>query len=81
MCWPNGCTNLAELQFVRIPVDVTRLDLLLEETGRLSEADWTAGSWAELTEAREAGPALREPGANPAQPEVDAATDAVAQYA
>jgi hypothetical protein len=78
---PNGYTNLAELQFVRIPVDVTGLDLLLEETGDLSQADWTAESWAELTEAREAGLALREPGANPAQTEVDTATDSIAATA
>ncbi|KUO21349.1 discoidin domain-containing protein [Streptomyces dysideae] len=75
---PNGYTNLAELQFVRVPVDVTGLDLLLEETGALSEADWTAASWADLTDAREAGLALRKTGANPTQAEVDAATDAIA---
>lgn len=75
---PNGYTNLAELQFVRVPVDVTGLDLLLEETGELSGADWTAASWAELTEARETGLALRRPGANPAQADVDAAADALA---
>jgi putative Ig domain-containing protein len=75
---PNGYTNLAELQFVRVPVDATGLDLYLEETGELSEADWTAGSWADLTEARESGLALRETGANPTQAEVDAATDAIA---
>ncbi|MGW0609239.1 discoidin domain-containing protein [Streptomyces sp. NPDC002788] len=73
----SGYTNLAELQFTRVPVDVTGLDLLLEETGVLSEADWTAGSWADLTEAREAGLALRKTGANPTQAEVDAATDAI----
>ncbi|MBA2945475.1 discoidin domain-containing protein [Streptomyces himalayensis] len=75
---PNGYTNLAELQFVRVPLDVTGLDLLLEETGGLSEADWTAASWADLTEAREAGLALRKTGANPTQAEVDAASDAIA---
>jgi hypothetical protein len=75
---PNGYTNLAELQFVRVPVDVTGLDLYLEETGELSEADWTAESWSGLTEARESGLALRETGANPTQAEVDAASDAIA---
>jgi hypothetical protein len=75
---PNGYTNLAELQFVRVPVDVTGLDLVLEETDDLSEVNWTAASWADLTEAREAGLALRKTGATPTQAEVDAATDAIA---
>ncbi|MCH7231206.1 discoidin domain-containing protein [Glycomyces sp. L485] len=74
---PNGYTNLAEIQFNRIPVDPSGLDLYLEETGELSEADWTAVTWADLAEAREAGLALLAEGAEPTQEEVDAAADAI----
>lgn len=75
---PNGYTNLAELQFVRVPVDATGLDLYLDETAELDEPDWTAGTWADLTEAREAGLALRDAGADPTQEEVDDAAEAIA---
>ncbi|MBA4863010.1 hypothetical protein H1V43_16750 [Streptomyces sp. PSKA54] len=57
---------------------MTSAETLGTETGDLSEADWTAASWADLTEAREAGVALRKTGANPTQAEVDAASDAIA---
>jgi hypothetical protein len=75
---PSGNTNLAEVQFVDTMVDTTGLDLYLSETESLTEADWTAATWAELTEARDAGAALRADGASPSQEEIDAAAAAIA---
>ena len=75
---PNGYTNLAEVQLIRVPVDATALDLYLSETEALVESDWTEESWAGLADAREAGLALRESGATPTQEEVDAAAEAIA---
>ncbi len=74
---PSGNANLAEVQFVDSMVDTTELDLYLSEVESLTEADWTAATWAELTEARDAGAALRADGASPSQEEIDAAATAI----
>jgi hypothetical protein len=70
---PSGNTNLAEVQFVVAVPDRTGLDLLLEETAGLTEADWTAETWAALTAARDGAQSVLA-----TQAEVDTAADTLA---
>ncbi|WP_335991584.1 putative Ig domain-containing protein [Glycomyces sp. MUSA5-2] len=72
---PSGNTNLAEVEFLTTVADRTGLQLLLDETADLAEADWTPASWTALTAARDAAAAI---GADAVQADVDAAADALA---
>lgn len=74
----SGNTNVAEVALVTSTVDRTALDLYLAETADLVAEDWTPASWQRLTEARDAGLALRADDAAPGQEEVDAAADELA---
>jgi hypothetical protein len=68
---------VAELQFVVETIDKTGLDLYLSETKSLTEADWTADSWAAFASARgTAQTVTANKGAT--QQEVDDASDALA---
>ncbi|MEU6246528.1 putative Ig domain-containing protein [Glycomyces sp. NPDC047010] len=72
---PSGNTNLAEVEFLVEVADRTGLELLLDETADLAEADWTPTSWTALTAARDTAAAV---GADAAQADVDAAAEALA---
>ncbi|WP_129669306.1 hypothetical protein [Phytoactinopolyspora endophytica] len=73
----TGNTNLAEVQLVSSTVDRSALELLLDESADLTEDDWTAESWADLSDARAAAMMVFEaPDAN--QSQVDDAADALA---
>jgi hypothetical protein len=72
----NGFCNIAELQFIVEVIDKSGLAVYLDDAGKLTEADWTADSWAALTEAREAATTVNEDkGAT--QEEVNTAADAL----
>lgn len=72
-----GYTNLAELQLVTSTVDRSALELFLDESADLTENDWTAESWADLTAARAtATTVFEDPDASQAQ--VDDVVDAIA---
>ncbi|MFG3340941.1 discoidin domain-containing protein [Glycomyces sp. NPDC048151] len=71
---PNGFANIAELEFLERTVDRTLVDLLLDRTVLLNEADWTAESWAALEAAAAEANGLDE---TAAQSAVDTAADAL----
>jgi hypothetical protein len=73
----NGYCNVAELQFLVTVIDKTGLGVLLGDAAALTEAEWTADSWAAMSAARDAAQAATdEKGAS--QEEVDAAAAALA---
>jgi hypothetical protein len=73
----NGYCNVAEIQFIVEVIDKSGLAVHLDDASKLTEADWTADSWAALVAARDAaGTVNGDKGAT--QQEVDNATDALA---
>jgi len=73
----NGYCNVAELQFLVTVIDKTGLGVLLGDAAALTEADWTADSWAAMAAARDAAQgATDDKGAS--QEEVDTAASALA---
>lgn len=56
----NGYCNVAELQFIVEVIDKSGLAVHLDDAAKLTEADWTAESWAALTAARETAAAADE---------------------
>jgi hypothetical protein len=56
----NGYCNVAELQFIVEVIDKSGLAVHLDDAAKLTQADWTAESWAALTAARETAAAADE---------------------
>ncbi|MDA1362019.1 putative Ig domain-containing protein [Glycomyces luteolus] len=73
----NGYCNVAELQFLIQVIDKSGLAVHLDDAAELTEAGWTADSWAAFTAARDAATTVNgDKGAT--QEEVDTASDALA---
>jgi hypothetical protein len=73
----NGYCNVAELQFIVEVIDKSALAVHLDDASELTEADWTADSWAAFTAARDtAAGANDDKGAT--QAEVDEAAGGLA---
>ena len=68
---------MAELQFIVKTIDKTALNLYLSESASLTEAAWTAESWADFASARDhAQTVAADKGTS--QEEVDETTDTLA---
>lgn len=73
----NGFCNVAELQFIVQVIDKSGLAVHADDAAALTEAGWTAGSWAALAAARDAATVVNgNKGAT--QEEVDQAADKLA---
>lgn len=74
----NGFCNVAELRFIVEVIDKSGLDVYLDDAAALTEADWTADSWAALVAARDAARAVAD-NKGATQEEVDPAADELAE--